>query len=506
MNSKPKLTPPKRRTPETPRPFSPDPSVFRMKVVASLVFLVLVIAIIAVVAVLPDQLAKKRERLAKTSENEALLKEVAAARVTRQPPENTPEKQPEEGRRAEAELLLKKILKRQAALEAEGVKVWGSRTHVTSYPEILAKLSEADAHFKAQRYDLSANAYKETIGLLEQLESSRPERIRTGLQAGLDALDRFDEKTAIREFETVLALDPANAESIQGLERARQLPRIKELVEKGQMAERQDDLEQARESYREAVALDGEFKPARAHLERVAGLIRAREFNRAVSEAASALERGNFTGTQNALRRARQLQPDADEVRDIARRLHSRKQQAELKRIRKLAITHEKKERWGEARQAYERALAINSKAAFALDGKRRAEQFGALNKAIDGYLTDPHSLQRRATQAKAREIWQTVAKLDSGRRLREKNDELGGLIEAYGKPVPVMLLSDGMTEVTLYREGKLGRFQEHRRQLRPGRYTAHGTRSGYRDVKIKFEVPITGAPTTVSVVCRETI
>ncbi len=506
MNNKPKLTPPEPRPPETPRSFSPDPSALRMKVVASLVFFVLVVAAIAVVAVLPDRLAKKREHLANATENGMIAKQVAAVPVARQQPETIPEALPEEEEKSEAELLLKEVLKRQAVLEAEGVKVWGSRTHVTSYPEVLAKLSEADAHFKAQQYGRSVNAYKETIDLLQQLDSSRPERIRSGLQAGLEALDRLDDNTAIREFETVLALDPGNTESIQGLERARQVPRITALVEKGQIAERQDDLDQAQAAYKGAVSLDSKFKPAREHLERVDELIRTRQFNGAVAEAELALERGNFTGTQNALRRARQLQPDASEVRNIARRLHSRKRQAELKRIRKLAIAQEKKENWNEARQSYEKALAIDANATFASNGKRRTDQYGALNKAVNGYLAEPQGLQQSETRAKAREILQAVANLDSGQRLHQKNNELGRLIDAYEKPVAVTLHSDGITEVTLYRVGKLGRFQVHRRQLRPGLYTAQGTRSGYRDVKVTFEVPINGVQTTVSIVCQEAI
>ena len=494
MHNKPKLRPP-----ETPRPFSPDPRVFRMKVVASLVFMVMVIAAVAVVAILPDQLAK-------TSGHEGRPADGAAAQVVGQPSDNTIKGQPEEDGRAEAEVLLQQALSRQAALEAEGVKVWGSRPLVTSYPQALAKLAEADSHFKADRYDLSAKAYKETIGMLEQLASSRPERIRTGVQSGLDALDRFDDKTAIREFETVLALDPANAQANQGLERARKLPRVRELVEKGQMAEKEGELEHAREIYAEAVALDEENKHTRAQLERVEQLIRTRQFERAVAEAESALERGDFSATREGLQRARQLRPEADEVRDIAGRLNSRSRQAELERIQSQASAYEQKENWHEARRAYERALKIDANAAFALKGKTRTKKLDDLNRAIARYLANPNDLQKPETLAMARKTWSTASTQGAGRRMRKKNDELGRLIDAYGKPVSVVLRSDDQTEVTLYRVARLGRFREHKLQLRPGLYTAHGIRSGFRDVKVKFQVPITGVQTTVSVICRETI
>ena len=49
--------------------------------------------------------------------------------------------------------------------------------------------------------------------------------------------------------------------------------------------------------------------------------------------------------------------------------------------------------------------------------------------------------------------------------------------------PIPVTLVSDGMTDVTVFRVGGLGSFAEHRLELLPGDYVVAGTREGYRDV-----------------------
>ena len=505
MSNKPKLTPPGQTPSKVSAPFLPDQRVFRLKLIASLAFTLLVVAAFAVVVVLPDRLTNKAESSEKSAQGGGPSAGEGKSPTDSQP-EDIAQRQPEGPEKSRAEMLLKSVLKQQAKLEAEGVKVWGSRTHVTSYPAVLAKLSEADAHFDAQRYGMSASAYTETVALMDQLDASRPERIRLGFQAGMDAVDRFDDAAATTEFEMVLALDPANAAASHGMGRVRNLARVKALVDEGQLAEERENLEQARKAYGEAFRIDSEFDVVRDHLARVDELIRTSQFELAVSEASSALDRTDLAGAQDALQRARQLRPDATEVRDIGRRLQAHKRRVELAQIRKHAQAQESKERWHKAKQAYRRALAIDPNADFALKGKKRAEQFAVLNGDVDGYLADPHRLQSAETRTRARETWQRVANLDPGRRLRDKNRRLGDLIDAYNKPVPVILRSDGMTDVTLYRVGKLGRFQEQRRELRPGLYTAHGTRSGYRDVKIRFEVPVTGTVTKVSVVCRETI
>ena len=50
-------------------------------------------------------------------------------------------------------------------------------------------------------------------------------------------------------------------------------------------------------------------------------------------------------------------------------------------------------------------------------------------------------------------------------------------------------LESDQLTSVTLYRVGALGAFAAKEVELRPGTYTAIGSRDGYRDVRQTFTV-----------------
>ena len=66
-------------------------------------------------------------------------------------------------------------------------------------------------------------------------------------------------------------------------------------------------------------------------------------------------------------------------------------------------------------------------------------------------------------------------------------------------------LRSDGATEVTVYKVARLGLFEERQLELRPGQYTAVGTRRGFRDVRVVFTVSPDNV-TPVFVACSETI
>jgi len=79
-------------------------------------------------------------------------------------------------------------------------------------------------------------------------------------------------------------------------------------------------------------------------------------------------------------------------------------------------------------------------------------------------------------------------------------------LITSAETPQRVALTSDNLTDITLYRVGRLGTFERKEVELLPGRYTAVGQRPGYRDVRREISLlPGREAP-TVSIRCEEPI
>jgi hypothetical protein len=71
---------------------------------------------------------------------------------------------------------------------------------------------------------------------------------------------------------------------------------------------------------------------------------------------------------------------------------------------------------------------------------------------------------------------------------------------------VRVALASDNVTEVQIYRVGKLGAFDRRELELLPGKYTAVGTRAGFRDVRREFTVMPGLPPPSLMIRCEEPI
>ncbi|HJS31106.1 MAG TPA: hypothetical protein VJ924_03865, partial [Alphaproteobacteria bacterium] len=395
-----------------------------------------------------------------------------------------------EAARTDAETFLAEALRRVAKLEGEGARIWGGGVlDGVSFATAEERLAEASSVYDRRRYADALPMFRETIAILDRLAESKPERFRLAMTAGRQAFDARDVAKARVQFEIAVALVPGDAAATRLLERARTLPDVLSNMASGQSAESAGDLAAAREAYRAAAALDPEFSPARESLARAEGQIATNEYFAAVSEAYARLTEGNLRGAQAALDRARRFNPNAPELNDLSQRLQASVRKAGLERLRAQAVELERREKWPDAAKAYEQALAIDANAAFARAGRARAQQLADMHAALDRYIAEPTRLQSVEPRAHAKTL-AAQAGGEDGPALSAKRRQLARLIAAMETPLPVIIKSDQSTEVTLQRVGKLGIFDTRRIDLPPGKYVAVGTRAGYRDVRVPFEVP----------------
>ena len=92
----------------------------------------------------------------------------------------------------------------------------------------------------------------------------------------------------------------------------------------------------------------------------------------------------------------------------------------------------------------------------------------------------------------------------ERGPRLAEGRQRLAEWLAVAGTPLPVVFQSDGQTQVTVYKVGKLGRFLQRELPLLPGTYTVVGSRDGYRDVRRSITVVTGQTLEPISIRCEE--
>lgn len=410
---------------------------------------------------------------------------------------------PKAAARAAAEQTLQQFLHLQAKLELGNAAVWGE----PAWSEAVGLAASADRIFGERRFVDAAGVYADALQRLEQLDSRQQQIFIEALDAGQSALAANDVDAAQKQLELALAVKPGNEPATRSLARAQVRNAVLQRMAAGEAAEGNGDLEAASVEYTEALQLDSDYQPARDSLQRVSVQLTDTKFRAAMSRALTALDNGQLSEAGKALDAAAQLKPDEGVVRDARQRLTQAREQSKLSRLRRNAAAKVRDEDWRGAAALYKKALQIDANAGFSRDGLAHAEARLHLHQQLDHYLNDPQRLYSAEPQENARVLLSDVGEAPAGEpNLANKINRLARLLAAARAPVQVQLRSNGETEVAIYHVARLGLFIEHQLELRPGTYTAVGSRPGYRDVRKVFSVLPGQVPPPVDIRCEEPV
>ncbi|RMB12672.1 hypothetical protein BXY39_0095 [Eilatimonas milleporae] len=449
----------------------------------------LVAAALGVVLVLPDIV---NDRAVPTSDTVV------------QPAPVTPEKAVElaQGRRT-AEGILARVLRAQADLMENRVDQWAP----AAYDAALRTLAEGDVHFDSGAYEAASRAYSSVMEQFDAITASRPERLAAALTAGADAYDAGDADMAARQYTVALAIDPGNETATVGLDRARNFETVRAHMRDGATHMENQAWAEARRAFASALALDKAYTPAARALRDVDRKLADIVFTRDMSAFYTALSAERFDAAAKSLNAAARNRPGAPDVKLARQRLETESRRATLANLRAEGTRLTQAEQWTRAADTYAKALAIDPNVAFAQQGEKQSRDRAALDAGIERFLGDPTRLYSPGPLENARQILsRALAVTDAGPRLTGQRDRLSAAIEDAITPLRVNLVSDGATDVTLYRVGPLGRFSTMQVELLPGDYVIVGACRGYRDVRHNFQVRPGTVPAPVKVECKDRI
>jgi tetratricopeptide (TPR) repeat protein len=264
------------------------------------------------------------------------------------------------------------------------------------------------------------------------------------------------------------------------------------------------NLSAAQSDFQEALRLDPQSQPAREGLQRIKSRMAAEEFRRSMAEGFAALNTGDLTNAQNRFLKAKALRPEAPEVTEALAQTDNRMRAARIEATRQKALAAEQREDWAGALAAYEEALGMEPAIQFAQQGKERAAPLVTLERRITFFVNQPEVLDSDAQLENAARLLRDIqAAPPVGSRLRSAADHLGALVQTAKTPLRVTIESDNLTDVSVYRVGRLGRFGTRELSLRPRTYTVVGSRDGYRDERLELVVKPGPEPIRVTIVCN---
>lgn len=403
----------------------------------------------------------------------------------------------------EAEQKREPLPGRLGKLQERDVEDWGG----TALAQARQALADGDAAMTQHEFAQAIAKFDAVATALDGLEKRLPQVVEERLEAARAAFDAGRSGDARQGYAQVLEVDPQNAAAKTGLARSKVLDQVLRETAAGVQAEQAGDVTAAVAAYRRAVGLDPATTVAAANLQRLEARASSDTYTAAVARAQAALARGEYAAARAAFEQAARLRPGTPEVDEGLQQIRRATETQALAATLERAAAAERAEQWAEAVRLHREALKAAPTLVAAQQGIERAEPRAQLDAELQAFFDKPERLYSPAGRDIARNVLERAARVGApNTRLQEQVARLQRQLREAETPIRVALASDNLTEVQIYRVGKLGPFEQKDLELMPGRYTVVGTRQGYRDVRKELNLVPGSAPTTIVVRCEERI
>ena len=395
------------------------------------------------------------------------------------------------------------LLSQMERLRYRGIERWGGQP----YLDAIDIYRTGDEAYVNKNYQLAGDRYRQTSTMIEPFFDQINDVFERTLAEAKAAFERSDPAESVRLFDLAVAITPGNREASDGLARALNLEAVLTLTSQGRQFEANLELDAAATAFEQALQLDAVWEPALEGLERVKLAIKQLSFEQRMTEGLESLALGDYESARAAFTAARNLDPNSNQPADGLLQVENEIKLRNIQNLEAQALSLIAEEQWETSIGVYEDILKIDGDLQFAREGLYEARNRSALHAKLQGLIDQPDNLSDEANIRSATSLFLEVSRISpQGPRLDEQKNELSRLLKRAATPLTVQLVSDNLTDVSVFKVGKLGAFGTRELELRPGKYVAVGYRPGYRDVRIEFRVAPEINMQPIAVRCEEPI
>ena len=405
--------------------------------------------------------------------------------------------------RQDAQTILAEIIQRRDRLNQQGVDHWGG----FEYNQAQKAVEQGDQEYSIGNYAESVASYQSALDGLRDLETRGQQLLQQAIANAAEAIENSVLSTAVSTTQLASAIAPDNQTVIQLSRRAKTLPGVIEAMQRGKQLTELERYSDAEQAYIDATTSDPEHKKAAAALASTRQKITEQRFRGFMSDGFTALDKNNFDLATQSFKRAATVYSDHPAVQQALAQVETRRTQFWVNKRIAEAAEFERQEQWQQALSIYQQLLDTDATLTDIRVKQIPVSVRAELDKRIKKVLGDPLALSAISQYRHGQKVLQDAAGIaNPGPLLSEQIAQLREALKSSQTPIEVMLTSDSVTDVTLFRVAKLGTFDKTAVSLKPGRYIVAGSRVGYRDVRIEFTVTGEGFDTPIAVSCTEAI
>lgn len=360
----------------------------------------------------------------------------------------------------------------------------------------------------------SQAAYMSAVAELATARSAAEKTLAARAQAFDDAFaaagtahgnDQYD--AAALAIDRALTIRPDSAPAAALKQRIDALPALLAKIEDAAVARVENNPDAERRHLEAALAIDPGRTALATRFNEVRRQLREARFAGHIVAGLTDVEARKPDAAKRSLAAARAIYPDRAEVDVLDEKIAGLELELLIDRLIRTARGAAQADDWATAEQSYIQVRRLAPANRDITDGLALAQTINGLHARAARHLAAPDRLASEAVAADASALVASIAPLrGDSPRLAAQADTLAGLVAAYGVKVPVRIVSDGKTDITVRGVGIVGKVTERTIELRPGRYTFEGIREGFQAVLMRVDIPPGQADLVLEIVPDERI
>jgi hypothetical protein len=375
-------------------------------------------------------------------------------------------------------------------------------------------LSETDKLKKQALLDFSNGDYLNALANLQSLKAKTADILqeaddifRENMQKAKAYLAEDQYDGAKLHLEKVLMVSSQSPEVSELQLKIEQLPTLLPFLDGAKAARAEKDRQKEHDFLQQVLKLAPERENIAARLKELEEHIKKQKFDAHISLGFMNIESNQAQKARHHYQEAKKVDPERSELPVLLDQVLTLEKSFRIQEAGKLAEKAVRQDNWQQAKNHYSKILEDVPENKTAIAGLKRAEQILELQARFSQYIFNPYRLTHTEVRKEAEKAL-VLAERVSGHSfsIKSQAEQLRELIVQTNRLVPVTIISDNKTFVSVRTVGKVGVVSQKVIELNPGRYTFEGAREGFKSKLVQALIPYDRDLFSVQVICDEPI
>ena len=372
---------------------------------------------------------------------------------------------------------------------------------------LLSRRKAVEAYFDAD-YSEAVRLASQALAEIDRVSQQEEDYYNLNMNIALQAYQEEDYQRGKNAISLAIALRPDSEEAQFWQRRINQLPELISIKQEIITAQNTGRLQDEINALYRLLAIKPDDEQTLVRIAEANRQLQNRKFNQAIGTGHRALADRDLAKAKQALSRVQKIKPTHSETERLRQDIAAVALDMQIAQLMTSAEQSAAADDWYNAVRQYDSILALSPQQSNAIQGREFAGQMVVAQRNLDDFLARPHRLNSADIAAAAlKEIERVRPVLDLSPHMQETVTALELELKKWQTEVPLRVISDGETHISVRGVGIIGTVTDRTVLLRPGTYKLEGKKKGYRNKLIEVLVSSdANVLNEVKIICDEPI